>query len=106
MSSAGSRYAGVTVIAMVLMIAGAAPTADAAVEEVVVVFKTHFDIGYTDLARNVVAKYRTSMIDNALVVCDGANAMPPEHRFVWTLSGWPMEQVLWPGQTPERRRRD
>ncbi|MGA2034638.1 MAG: hypothetical protein ABSG68_20515, partial [Thermoguttaceae bacterium] len=77
----------------------------AAVEEVVVVFKTHFDIGYTDLARNVVAKYRTSMIDNALAVCDEAKAMPPEHRFVWTLSGWPMEQVLWPGQTPERRGR-
>jgi hypothetical protein len=90
---------------MALMIAGAASTADAAVEEVVVVFKTHFDIGYTDLARNVVAKYRTSMIDNALAVCDGAKAMPAEHRFVWTLSGWPMEQVLWRGQTPERRRR-
>ncbi len=85
--------------------AGTASTAGAAVDEVVVVFKTHFDIGYTDLARNVVAKYRTSMIDNALAVCDGAKAMPPEHRFVWTLSGWPMEQVLWPGQTPERRRR-
>jgi hypothetical protein len=79
--------------------------AGAAVEEVVVVFKTHFDIGYTDLARNVVAKYRTSMIDNALTVCDGAKAMPAEHRFVWTLSGWPMAQVLWPGQTPERRER-
>ncbi len=23
--------------------------------------------------------------------------MPPEHRFVWTLSGWPMKQVLWSG---------
>ena len=31
--------------------------------------------------------------------------MPPEHRFVWTLSGWPMAQILWPGQTPERRER-
>ena len=80
-----------------------AGAAGARVEEVVVVFKTHFDIGYTDLARNVVAKYRTSMIDNALAVCDEAKAMPPEHRFVWTLSGWPMAQVLWPGQTPERR---
>ncbi len=80
-------------------------TAGAAVEEVVVVFKTHFDIGYTDLARNVVAKYRTSMIDNALKVCDEAKAMPAEHRFVWTLSGWPMQQILWSGQTPQRRAR-
>jgi hypothetical protein len=43
---------------------GMSTTAGAAVQEVVVVFKTHFDIGYTDLARNVVAKYRTSMIDS------------------------------------------
>ncbi len=101
----GSRYAGLTAVAVTLLNLGTAITAGAAVEEVVVVFKTHFDIGYTDLARNVVARYRTSMIDNALAVCDGAKAMPAEHRFVWTLSGWPMQQVLWPGQTPERRER-
>lgn len=85
------------------------PTVDAVprvkVEEVVVVFKTHFDIGYTDLARNVVDHYRTSMIDKALDVCDVAASMPAEQRFVWTLPGWPMAQILWSGQTPERRSR-
>ena len=75
------------------------------VREVVVAFKTHFDIGYTQLAREVVDRYRTTMIDKALEVCDAAAALPPEQRFVWTLPGWPMEQMLWPGQTPERRRR-
>jgi alpha-mannosidase len=74
-------------------------------EEVVVVFKTHFDIGYTDLARNVVTRYRTTMIDKALSVIDRSQSLPPEHRFVWTVSGWPMAQILWPGQEPERRRR-
>ena len=105
MSRFGSRYASLTAVAVMLMSSSMSSTAGAAVEEVVVVFKTHFDIGYTDLVRNVVAKYRTTMIDNALAVCDEAQAMPAEHRFVWTLSGWPMEQVLWPGQTPERRQR-
>ena len=85
------------------LVLGASSEAALAVEEVVVVFKTHFDIGYTDLARNVVNRYRTSMIDNALAVCRSAEQMPAEQRFVWTLSGWPMQQVLWPGQTPERR---
>ncbi len=75
------------------------------VEQVVVVFKTHFDIGYTDLARNVVNRYRTSMIDKALDVCEDAKTMPPEQRFVWTVPGWPMAQILWPGQTAERRQR-
>ncbi len=75
------------------------------VEQVIVVFKTHFDIGYTQLAREVVDRYRTSMIDKALAVCDASESLPPENRFVWTLSGWPMTQILWPGQTPERRSR-
>ena len=74
-------------------------------EQVIVVFKTHFDIGYTDLARNVVTRYRTSMIDKALSACDASRDLPAEHRFVWTLPGWPMAQILWTGQTPERRKR-
>ncbi|MBM4037496.1 MAG: hypothetical protein FJ290_03195 [Planctomycetes bacterium] len=77
----------------------------AAVKEVVVVFKTHFDIGYTAMARDVVAHYRTGMIDKALKVCDDAQGLPPENRFVWTLPGWPMAQLLGPEQTPERRKR-
>jgi uncharacterized protein (DUF427 family) len=81
------------------------PAAAPQVEQVIVVFKTHFDIGYTQLAREVVERYRTSMIDKALAVCDASQTLPPENRFVWTLSGWPMTQILWPGQTPERRTR-
>lgn len=75
------------------------------VEQVIVCFKSHFDIGYTELARVVVDRYRTSMIDKALEVCDHTQALPAEHRFVWTVPGWPMAQILWPGQTPERRER-
>ena len=71
----------------------------------IIVCKTHFDIGYTELARNVVQRYRTSMIDNALRIVDDSRRLPPEQRFVWTVSGWPMQQMLWPGQKPERRRR-
>ena len=87
--------------------AGLAHAADAspAPKEVIVVFKTHFDIGYTDLAKNVVARYRTEMIDKALAVADQSKDLPPENRFVWTLSGWPMSQILGPEQTPERRNR-
>ena len=85
--------------------ADAPPAANASPKEVIVVFKTHFDIGYTDLAKNVVARYRTEMIDKALAVADQSKDLPPENRFVWTLSGWPMSQILGPEQTPERRER-
>jgi len=63
-------------------------------EEVIVVFKTHFDIGYTDFAESVVRKYGSSMIEGALTNLDASMEMPPEERFVWTLPGWPMQQVL------------
>ncbi len=76
------------------------------VKEVVVVFKTHFDIGYTDMASNVVHKYRTKMIDLALAVVDQNRDLPASQQFVWTISGWPMHQILdWPEQTPERKQR-
>ncbi|MEN6604079.1 MAG: hypothetical protein ABFD86_16850 [Bryobacteraceae bacterium] len=74
-------------------------------KEIIVVYKTHFDIGYTDLVSNVVNRYRTTMIDSALELVDQSALLPPQQRFVWTLPGWPMAQILWPGQDPERRRR-
>jgi hypothetical protein len=77
------------------------------VREVIVVFKTHFDIGYTDMARTIVQRYRTTMVDQALEVVDRNRALPPERRFVWTLPGWPMAQMAgdWPGQTAARKAR-
>ena len=77
------------------------------VEQVVIVFKTHFDIGYTDMASNVVQRYRTTMIDQALAVVDQNRDLPPDRQFVWTLPGWPLSRILadWPGQTAARQQR-
>ncbi|HPD29431.1 MAG TPA: DUF5054 domain-containing protein [Phycisphaerae bacterium] len=80
-------------------------TSPAQVKEVVVVCKTHFDIGYTDLVSNVLDYYRTTMIDKALAVCDQTRDLPPEQRFVWTLPGWPLSHILGPLQTDARRER-
>lgn len=83
----------------------AAKPAACPLREVVVVFKTHFDIGYTNMARDVLEYYRTAMIDRALAVCDATHNLPPEQRFVWTLPGWPLAQIIGPQQAPERRER-
>jgi alpha-mannosidase len=81
--------------------AGPAPN----VREVIIVFKTHFDIGYTDLASNVVKRYQTSMIDDAMTVVDQYRALPPDRQFVWTLPGWPLKKIMenWDGQTQQRQ---
>ena len=62
-------------------------------DEVIVVFKTHFDIGYTDFAESVVRRYGSSMIEGALHNLDASMKLPPEERFVWTLPAWPMQQI-------------
>lgn len=74
-------------------------------KEVIVVFKTHFDIGYTDLASTIINNYRTKMIDKALDTCEKSAGLPPAQQFSWMVPGWPLQQILWPGQTPERRER-
>ncbi len=74
------------------------------VREIILVFKTHFDIGYTRLASEVVEHYRTDMIDQALGVVDAAENLPEEKKFIWTVPGWPMAKIL-ENQTPERAAR-
>lgn len=82
-------WAGALALALGCVVQGrAAGASPPPLREVIVVFKTHFDIGYTDLASNVVARYRTAMIDQALEVCDQNRSLPPERRFIWTLPGW------------------
>ena len=85
----------------------AKPKQDTQVEEIIVVVKTHFDIGYTHRAKEIVQYYRTKMVDDAMRIMDKSKELPPEQQFVWTAPGWVMHKVLenWPEQTPERRRR-
>jgi|GEM_PF-291005 len=74
-------------------------------KEVVIAYKTHFDIGFTHPAPEIVNIYRTSMIDHALRVIDESRKLPPEERFAWTIPSWVAWQILWPGQNATRRAR-
>lgn len=65
----------------------------AAVEDIIIVFKMHFDIGYTDLAESVLQKYTTSMMDETLQSVEETGKLPKEDQFVWTLPGWPMKYI-------------
>src|SRR5258707_6718165 len=77
------------------------------VKEIIVIFKTHFDLGYTHRAKDIVQFYRTDMIDKALEIMDRTSDLPKEQQFSWTAPGWVMAKVLedWPGQTQERHKR-
>lgn len=101
-----ARHCRWTTYALYFLLAGAlnqALPAAATVDQVIVVFKQHYDIGYTKLASEVLEYYRTEMMDKALATCAETDKLPPEQRFVWTMPGWPMWYMLGEQQTPERR---
>jgi alpha-mannosidase len=81
----------------------AAPSPSPQVDHVWVVFKTHFDIGYTAPVGQVLAKYRGPMVDKALRLIEKNRQMAADERFVWTLPGWPLARIMDDEQTAPRR---
>lgn len=63
-------------------------------KKVFVVFKTHFDLGFTDLAGNVMDWYGKGMIEGALDVCRASEQEPEGRQYVWTVPAWCMEKTL------------
>jgi hypothetical protein len=45
------------------------------------------------------------MIDRTLEAIDKNRHLPKDQQFVWTVPGWPMAQMLWSGQDPQRKAR-
>jgi len=84
----------VLIFSMTLNLMGQTPPIQPKVKEVIVVFKTHFDIGYTDWSDNVIYNYSTSMVTGALDIIDQSKQLPANQQFKWTVSGWPMKEML------------
>ncbi|MFA5818741.1 MAG: hypothetical protein WC854_05630 [Bacteroidales bacterium] len=64
------------------------------VKEIIFVFKTHFDNGYTDMAESVINKYSTTMMEQALATLEESRRLPREKQFVWTMPAWPLTRIL------------
>lgn len=77
------------------------------VEEIIVICKTHFDIGFTHRVKDIVSYYQTDMIDNALKAMENSGDLPKEQQFAWTLPGWVLSKTMedWDGQSPERKQK-
>ena len=61
-------------------------------KEVIIIFKTHLDIGYTDYSRNVIGKYLNEYIPNAIRV--GSELKNTDTEFVWTVGSWLINEAL------------
>ena len=57
-----------------------------------VIFKTHLDVGYTDLGQAVVDKYLNEYIPRAISVARELEGT--DTPFAWTLGSWMVDQAL------------
>ncbi|WP_312102208.1 DUF5054 domain-containing protein [Lachnoclostridium sp.] len=63
-------------------------------KKVIIVFKSHFDMGYTDLAENVLKNYCTGMLSDMLDTCEATREKPIGERYVWTMQAWLLTYML------------
>ena len=61
-------------------------------KDVLVLFKTHLDIGFTDFSKNIIDKYIYKSIPKAIEV--GYALKGTKTEFVWTLGAWMVNEAL------------
>ena len=69
-------------------------TVNKQVTDIVVVFKMHVDIGYTNWAEGVLQEYCNDMLDETLRSIDETSDLPEPEQFVWTIPAWPLKYML------------
>ena len=75
-----------------------------AVTKVHVVFKTHLDVGFTDLGEKVVQRYLTSFIPKAMDLAKTMREKYSESRFRWTTGSWLIYRYLEEADEAGRKR--
>ena len=64
------------------------------VKKVHVIFKTHFDVGFTDLPSKVEQKYIDNFIPKAIEVANQLKEEGENYRYVWTTGSWLIDAYL------------
>ncbi|MCI3923741.1 glycosyl hydrolase-related protein [Paenibacillus sp. TRM 82003] len=64
------------------------------IKKVIIVCKTHFDIGFTDVPSAVVEGYATRMLPDVVETCLRAEPAGEGRPFVWTMPAWPLQASL------------
>lgn len=62
-------------------------------KKVIIVSKTHLDLGFTDYAENVLKKYMENYIPNAIKTANSVNTADCK-KFVWTTGSWLLHKAL------------
>lgn len=62
--------------------------------KIITVFKTHFDIGYTKLSREMIEEYGGEMLERAVAVCEATQSRGRALEYKWTMPAWPLFTAL------------
>ncbi len=62
------------------------------IKDVLVIFKTHLDIGFCDMAENVVNRYLNEFIPNAIK--HGYELRNTDTPYIWTVGSWLIHEAL------------
>ncbi|MGB8455135.1 MAG: DUF5054 domain-containing protein [Anaerocolumna sp.] len=62
------------------------------VKKFILVFKTHFDIGFTDLSSKIIDNYSDSMLKEVIATCKATEHMG-KLKYVWTMPAWPLKVI-------------
>jgi hypothetical protein len=58
------------------------------IETIHLIFKTHLDVGFTDLPHNVVQKYLHEYIPGAIATARALRQQGDSDRYIWTTGSW------------------
>lgn len=75
-------------------------------KKVHVIFKTHLDIGFTDLAKNVKEKYFKQFIPQAIFLAKQLKQQDGKAQFVWTTGSWLIDEYLKQASEAEKQAMD
>jgi len=74
------------------------------VRHVLVVFKCHLDIGFTDTQANVMRTYFEQYYPQAIALAKQLREQGGKNRYVWTTSSWLLYEYLEQANSDERRK--
>lgn len=72
--------------------------------KIIAVFKTHVDIGFTDLPHKVLFNYSHHLLQDAVTTCEASQGEQEPHRFIWTMPAFPLYYALEHAEEPLRQR--
>lgn len=73
------------------------------IKKVHIIYKTHLDVGFTDLSANIFRKYDEKFIPKAIATAEALNT-PEKTKFIWTVGSFVIDRYLETAPAAEREK--